>query len=222
MKWLRYLLNRAVRLGRLRTNAALAVRVRRPKPREQVWSEKQIESAIETAWKERPAIAVALAIAYDTGLRPVDIRNLTCNQIGSDRVTLTQVKTEKVTHLPIWPETVEAIERYLRKIGVQPLPNAVLLRTRRGRPYTKDYLAKEIRNVLTKAKIPKAVQLRDLRRTASKERAESDATEAEIAAAGGWSIERGSQILDVYNPRTFKLARKAQEKRRRNKRGRKV
>lgn len=64
------------------------------------------------------------------------------------------------------------------------------------------------------AGIPDDVQLRDIRRTASKERAEAGATEAELAAGTGHSIERGSQILDVYNPRSYSLAKSAQDKRR--------
>ena len=223
MKWLRYLLNRAIRLGQLDRNPAMAVRVTRPPPRDTVWKPNQVEQAIAAAHREgQHAIGLALAVAYDTGLRPVDIRNLTHAQIEPDRLALIQAKTGKVTHLPLLRETRQAIDDYVAAMALAPLPNAVLLRTRRGRPYTKDYLAKGIRRVLRAAGVPDAVRLSDLRRTASKERAEAGATEAEIAAAGGWSIERGSQILDVYNPRTLELARNAQDKRRRNKSGRKV
>jgi hypothetical protein len=61
------------------------------------------------------------------------------------------------------------------------------------------------------------VQLRDLRRTASKERAEAGATEFEIASGTGHSIGYGSKILDVYNPRSFEAAKRAQDKRREHK-----
>jgi Phage integrase family len=155
-----------------------------------------------------------LAIAYDTSLRPVDIRNLTSGQVKEDRLEIVQAKTGRPAHLPLWPETVQVIRDYLVTVGAVPLANAPLLRTPRGRPYTKDYLAKQVRKVLRKAGIPDGVQLRDIRRTASKERAEAGATEAELAAGTGHSIERGSQILDVYNPRSYTLAKSAQDKRR--------
>ena len=47
------------------------------------------------------------------------------------------------------------------------MPAALVIRTRRGRPYTKDILAKDIRTVRRLAGLPGDLQLRDLRRTAT-------------------------------------------------------
>ena len=117
--------------------------------------------------------------------------------------------------MPLWPETIETIRVYQASRAVVPMASDVLLTTPRGRPFTKDYLAKGVRKILRKAGIADDVQLRDIRRTASKERAEAGATEAELAAGTGHSIERGAQILDVYNPKSYALAHAAQDKRRR-------
>jgi len=59
-------------------------------------------------------------------------------------------------------------------------------------------------------------QLPDLRRIASKERAEAraGATGAELASSTGHSIEHGSKILDTYNSRSFEQAKSAEDKRR--------
>ncbi len=39
---------------------------------------------------------------------------------------------------------------------------------------------------------------------------------------GDWSIARGGELLDIYNPRSYGLAKTAQAKRRRNMRRREV
>jgi hypothetical protein len=114
----------------------------------------------------------------------------------------------------LWSSTVRLLGLYKSKLGAVPLASATVLRTRRGKPYTKDRLTRDVRAVLRKAGIPDELRLSDLRRTASKERAEAGASEAELAAGGGWSIERGAAILDVYNPRTYEMAASAQAKRR--------
>jgi integrase len=215
MKDLRYLLNRAMRLELVTRNAALAIRVEQPKARQVVWKPEQVQHAIDKAWGAGfQGAAVALAIAYDTSLRPGDIRTLTSEQVREDRITLTQAKTGRVQHCPLYPETKALIGRYTASLGVSGLPGAYVVRTRRGRPYTKDRLARDIRIILRAAGIPDAVQLRDLRRTASKERAEAGATEAELASSTGHSIKRGSEILETYNPRSFEQAQSAQDKRR--------
>jgi hypothetical protein len=99
-------------------------------------------------------------------------------------------------------------------------PEAILLRTPtntgryRGVPFSKDRLTKDIRKILDAAGVPKAVQMRDLRRTASVERAEGSATAAELATGIGHSIENSQRILDIYNPARFSMTKNAQDKRR--------
>ena len=65
------------------------------------------------------------------------------------------------------------------------------MRTRRGRPFTKDILAKDIRKVREKLGIPSELKLADLRRTAWTEMANKGATVPELANAlilGGWNL----------------------------------
>ena len=68
--------------------------------------------------------------------------------------------------LELWPETLEWIEAYHRELGIAQMPGALIVRTRRGRPFTKDILAKDIRQVREKLGIPSELKLSDLRRTA--------------------------------------------------------
>ena len=78
MKWLRYLFNYAIRLNKAGTNPTLAVRIKHPKPRRQLWREDQVLAVIAKGIEVgRPCIALAVQIAYDTSLHEGDILPLT-------------------------------------------------------------------------------------------------------------------------------------------------
>lgn len=223
MKDLRYLLNRAMRLRLISSNPALGFKVKQPESRDQQWTPAQVNKAITTGWEMGfRGAAVAIAIGYDTGLRPVDIRKLTVGEIEGGRVRLTQSKTGKPVELPLWAETTEWIAKYHEGLGIAAMPAALVVRTRRGRPYKKDRLARDVRKILRKAGIPDSVQLRDLRRTATTESAANEATVPELAAARGWAMGTAARNLDTYAVRSFGLAEAAQKKRPRNMRGPKV
>ncbi len=65
---------------------------------------------------------------------------------------------------------------------------------------------------VSKAAGIKNLQARDLRRTACVRLAEAGCTPIEIAAISGHSIERTSQILETYVPRTSKIGRAAMDR----------
>ena len=67
--------------------------------------------------------------------------------------------------IELWPETLEWIEAYHKELGIAQMPGALIVRTRRGRPFNTDILAKDIRQVLEKLVIPSELKLADLRRT---------------------------------------------------------
>lgn len=215
MKDLRYLLNRAAKFGLIGFNPALAVKVKQPPARKLRWSAEQVEAAIATATAEGyHGAALALGIAYDTGLRPGDIRALAWGQVQGDKLVLTQAKTGREIHAPLYPETVEAIRAYVAQLGAIPLPSAPLIRTKRGRPYTKDRLTRDVRLIQRRAGVPDALQLRDLRRTVTIEEAEAGATAAEMTAGRGWSHRTGVKMQDTYAPASLEMARAAKAKRR--------
>jgi site-specific recombinase XerD len=215
MKWFRYVMNRARKLGLIELNPTEVVTIRQPKARQATWEEEQVYDAIKIAWRQRQyGTAAAIAIMYDTSLRPGDVRMLPPEAFSEDRVTLVTAKTGTHAELPLSSETAKLVTRYKAKLGAIPMPGQPLLRTPRGRPFTKNSLAKKARDAMRRAGIPDEVQLRDLRRTASKERAEAGATAAELAASTTHSIARGSAILDVYNPPSYAMAKAAHDKRR--------
>lgn len=206
-------------------NPTYAVRIRHPRPRKSFWPRGTVWRAVRQAWRRGwPGVALAIAIAYDTGLRPQDVRALTPAQIDGNRLTLVPQKTEHLddseTVYLLWWSTVRLIARYQRTIGVVPMAHLPLIRSASGRPFgNRHHLAKQIRQVLRSAGLPDQLQLRDLRRTGNKEAAEGGATEAQLAARNRHSIEQSSRILDTYTPKTTALAEAAQAVRKRGKRG---
>jgi len=223
MKWLRYLFNFGLRYQLTNSNPAQAVRVKHPAARSEVWEPDQMQAVISKAIDlDLPCIALTIQIAYDTSLRQGDILALTWEQFDGESLWLKQGKTGKEQRVPLWPETVQMIEATRISSGAIPMKTAPIIRGPHGRRYLSDNFTHRFRDICRAAGVSNDLQFLDIRRTASKERAEAGATEAELAAGTGHSIEHGSQILDTYNPRSYALAKSAQDKRLRNKKGTKV
>ena len=98
----------------------------------------------------------------------------------------------------------------------------ISLRTRRGRLYSKDQLARNFRRIANLVGLPKSVQMRDLRRTAHIERLEGGANDQEARSAIGNSIDRNAALYDTYSVLSLDMAREAERKRREQKSGPKV
>lgn len=215
---LRYVLNYAARMGWIPYPPTRGVRMKTPPARRQRWRAADVWPVIRAAWRGgQPEIAVLVAIAYDTGLRPGDIRRLTQADLAGWRIRIAQAKTGQAVQCTLWPETRRLVKLYLarrRAAGLELLPGTPLLRGPRGGPLSATELSRRARVVMRAAGLDESLRLADLRRTASSERAEAGASAAELAAGGGWSIGRGAQILDTYNPATAALAEAAQAKRR--------
>lgn len=220
-KDLRYLLNYA---GRVRfekmtkaENPTYIIKNTAPKARTQKWTDAQVAQAIEAGWNAGyHGAATAVAIMYDTSLRPVDCRQLPPEHIDLDgcRVMIpSQSKTLNPHWTTLWPETVAIVRRYIAAFGATSLPGQPIIRTRTGVRYTQLQLGRDIRKVMNLACIPKEIQSRDLRRTAQYERATSGATSTELGAAAGQKVTSSQDIIDTYVPADFALAKAAQDKR---------
>lgn len=222
LKWLRWVFNAAMKEGKIVSNPALVVSVPKLPAREAVWAPTQVQGAVKAAWDRKMfGAAAALAIMYDTALRTSDVLALRPEQVTRDGVRTKPAKTQSTTDakadLPLWPETLRVIARYRAAIGVELLPGAPLIRSRTGKPYQRTQFARDVRKAMTDAKLPKALQARDLRRTATTESAEGGATAPELAARNVQSIKRSAEILDTYTLKTRRLAEAAQARRRRAK-----
>ncbi len=222
MKWFRYVFGFGIRFELTRSNPTLAIRIKQPPPRRHVWNPEQITAVIRAATDmERPCIALAVQIAYDTSLRPGDIRALTWGQFDCESFWLKQQKTGTDQRVPLWPDTIAMIQA--ARGDTIPMPGAPIIRAPHGRPYRKDNFEHRFRNICRAINLPDDLQFRDIRRTAATERAEGGATVAEIAASTGHSIAHGARILDTYvNTKNYEMAQNAQAKRLRNRKGPKV
>jgi integrase len=217
MKDFRYLFNRAVRLRKVDFNPGLAFEVKAPDPRSVYWTHDQVESAIKTGVKIGfDGAAVALAIAYDTGLSPKDIRKLTVGEISNGAWTGKREKTGEGFNVELTTETHNLIATYHRDLGVVPMPEALVVRTRRGVPFKKDRLSRDVRHILRAAGIPDAVQMRDLRRNVATELIEAGVTDAELEAAMGVSEKTSGKWRKTYAPASETMARNARLKRKTN------
>ena len=220
-KWFRYLLGFAVRYDLATSNPSHAVRIKKPASRTQTWTPDQVMAYIDRAWQEgERGFACIVAVIYDTSLRPSDARLIEDDEIsldaeleGEHHLARRQVKTGRPVKVPLWPETAALISVYRETLAFAPMAGTPLFRSRKGRPFSKDHLTRVARQLRDELGLDETLQLRDLRRTASKERADSDATAVELAAGAGWSIARGQNILDTYNPTTYANAKSAQVKR---------
>jgi integrase len=220
MKDLRFLFNRALKLRLIYYNPALAVTVKAPAPRKVYWEHEQVEKAICTGLEIGfDGAAIALAVAYDTGLSPADIRALTVGDVADGAWTGRRIKTGEGFNVELWPETLAMVKAYHKKLGVIPMKDALLVRTRRGKPFTKDRLGRDVRHILRNAGIPNIIQMRDLRRTVATEMVESGVTDAEIEAAMGVSSRTSGVWRKTYAPASETMARNARTKRNTNRKG---
>lgn len=217
-KWFRYLMGYALRLQLIAANPTRAVRVKHPPARRQLWPESSVDAVIATARDMGYAsIAVATMICYDTSLRPSDIRGLCWRQFDGESLWVVQAKTGRPHRTPLYPETITALKIHRRAGGVIQHDESPIVRNLRGKPYTKDGLTHVFRDICRAAGIPDDLQFRDIRRTASSERADAGATELELSAGTGHSPKTSAKIIETYNPPNYERAKSAQAKRRRKK-----
>jgi integrase len=217
LKDMRFLFNRAIKQNIIVYNPALAFTVTQPEPRTQKWEPDQVERAIKVGWDAGfRGAAVALAIAYDTGLSSADIRALTVGEVISGAWIGARTKTGVGYSVKLWPETLKLIEQYHDYLGVTPMPEALVVRSRRGKPFLKHRLSRDVRIILDKAGISKEIQMRDLRRTAASEIVEGGATDAELEAAFGVSSKTSGKWRETYAPASEAMADNARMKRNKN------
>jgi integrase len=220
-KWFRYTFGFGIRFALAKNNPTLAVRVKHPQSRRQVWEPRQVSAVIRAAIDAgRPCMALAIQIAYDTSLRAGDIRALTWGQFDGESLWLKQQKTGSDQRAPLWPETVAMIEE--SRGDTIPLAAAPIIRAPHGAAYTKDNFEHRFRDICRAAGIPSDLQFRDIRRTAATELAEGEATVPETAAVTGHSIAHSARMMDTYIRSNYSMAQNAQAKRRTNRKGPKV
>lgn len=200
----RVLYNFGRNIGAVNENPFDDMRLSRTKPRTSVWPVELVERVKENAIKlNMPSIALAIQLALDTGQRAGDLRTLTWASYKSGKLHFKQNKTGAVVHIPAM-KTLQIMLDLAERFSP-----SILVCEATKKPYNKDMLSRRFRDACEGIEGAEALQFRDLRRTAVVRLAEYGCTNSEIAAITGHSLNATTNILEVYLPRTSKMAENA-------------
>ena len=191
-------------IGVLEENPFTNLKVRTPKPRDQIWTPEEIEAfTIKAIEMNRASIARAVCLGANTGQREQDILAMSWNQYDGKYIQLKQKKTGVELTVPCLSWLREALNKATRKSTL------MVINDNTGAPYSGDYFRQLVRSIADASSIRKDLTFMDLRRTAVVRLAEAGCTTPEIASITGHSIEDCQRIIDTYLPKTKKLAENA-------------
>lgn len=205
--------NWGIRHGYSTFNPFSHVRTKKGKGRKIMWERKHVMAFLNTAfsrWEWRNA-GILFYCLYEWGQRVSDILKLKWPQIDlKDRmVTITQSKRGATVKLPISDGLHSVLEQQWKDF---PCRHLVAPRMRRVGAEWKAYDVLAINSIFHKiaeaAKLPKDLQLRDLRRTAITETIENGADMLTVMMLSG---HRSVASVSPYFVHTLKGSTKAQE-----------
>ncbi len=169
--------------------------------RRHVWSPEAEDRFLAVA---SPEMVLAYALHAYTAQRQSDLLAMTWAQYRGGSIRLRQGKTGAWVEVPV--------HRELRKVlDAAPRVSTHILTDARGRPWRADAFRHHWRATTLAAGLD-GLQNRDLRRTAMVRMAEAGATDIQIAAVSGHTIEETKKILETYIPRNAAMARAAVER----------
>jgi integrase len=171
--------------------------------RETVWTDDQFRAVADAA---SPEVRLAMHLLLYTAQRPGDVVKMAWSQYDAPngRIMVRQEKTGKrmreLLGVPVHKALRAALEAAPRKgplITVHPM----------GRAWTAASLRLHVHKAMKLAEVDRrALQNRDLRRTAVVKLAEAGASVPQIAAVTGHGLKAVEKILAVYLPRRSDVA----------------
>ena len=209
---------------------SLGIRAKQPKRRTAFWLHHETEILIRFAGSMRYlGLQAALAVAWDTQLSPVDVRNLTPNQLRQDAIgslfDLERAKTGRAAIGTLTEPTRAMVQAYIESLPFTLMPDMPIFHTRGsapgpngGRPrapvrYTKDTLGDDFRDVRKVAFPGDKRTIADFRRSGAVESTAGQVDPAALAAKMANSIDTNRELQKVYQPHTAALVRIADEAR---------
>lgn len=206
MRVLKLVFSFALEEGRVNENPVKGVRLIGLASRDQVWSDEEIKAVIDHCIKEkRRSIAVAIRIAQFVGQRQGDILRMTWRQYDGHNIKLKQSKTGKELSIPCHPQLKRDLD------ALDKTSTHIVVNEGTGQPY-KEFTFRHLVGDMIRSAEVKDRWFLDLRRTAAVRLAEAGCTSEEITAITGHSIEKGSNILETYIPRSSTMAGNAVRK----------
>jgi hypothetical protein len=215
---------------------SLAIRRETPKPRHQTWTEGEAVRLVKGAWRAGyRGLACIVAIAWDTGFAPVDVRTLTPADAfeagGEWGFAIDRDKTGVAVLGTLSPRTRRLILTYLDQLGASVFPDAALFRSRGyaagpkggrprvGVPYSKDALVDDFADVRRLVfGEGETRRLMDMRRSGAREANAGDVAMTALAAKMGNSIDTSKTLQRTYMPVNLAAVRTADEARRKGRR----
>lgn len=209
MRTLRRLMYWGVDEEKLTVNPAARIGIIDTPPRDRVAEEQEISLMRSQADKlGLPSIGTAILMGFFLGQRESDLLKLDWQQHYVEHgdyaaIRVKQNKTRQWVEVPLALELKERLTKISDRRGK-------ILKREDGKPYTRSCFCKRYEKI-RKSLIEnypelKTLQFRDLRRTVAVRLAEAGCSEIEISAVTGHRIETSRQILEVYVPRTGKMA----------------
>ena len=207
--------NHMIMLEKINRNPMKFVKKRQSKPRSVVWTQDQVITFLDAAYSkfEWRNIGLIVQMCYEWGQRPVDIRNLTFDQIDwlKRKVDITQTKRGSEVELPIPSELYPMLKQQHEDWGFQeyvvplhrPQDNAY-------RPFTVSNMTSYLKEVKAHCGLPDELQVGDLRKTAITELIESGVDSLQIQSVTG---HKNVRSLDPYNKFSFDTAKAALDRR---------
>lgn len=191
-----------------------------PKGRWQIWRALEIAKLADSAMKiGKPAMSIAIRIAWETALSPKDVRTLTLSMLKRDAsgAWFENDRSKTGIHFvcAISDELDGAIRGYVDGLGVVIPPTEPFLRTSRdAHQYTKARFIMDFA-LTRKAAFGNAENRRfqDIRRSANVEADLAGATPEERAEMLANSLDKDRNLEQTYTPRTVEKSRQMAAKR---------
>jgi hypothetical protein len=206
----------AIVFGLICKNPSLKIANTAPKGRSAIWSEPEIVALRDKAWElGYRGLAVAIAVAHDTQLSPVDVRGLTLGMRAADRhgvyfeTSLSSAKTSRKALATISKATELLIARYLAGLAFVLPADQPFIRNRSGHVYSKDTLGDDFRDVREIVFPSETRRLMDMRRTGNVEAVVGGAQPTHLAAKLANTLSQSNSIFDTYTPVQLAAVRKA-------------
>jgi len=211
------LMNYLVTIDVVPYNPMARVKKRSSEPRSVIWTHEQVEKFLDVAFTkfEYRSIGLIVLMCYEWGQRPVDIRNLTWDDVDLDKrvVTIKQSKRGAVVELPIPDNLYPMLKQQAQDLDFQqyvvphhrPQDNAY-------RPITVSQMTALLSEVKTIAGLPDDLRVGDLRKTAIVQMIESGVDHLAIQSVSG---HKSVASLNPYNKFSLKTAKSALDRRQR-------
>ena len=210
------LVNYAASLDLIQTNPMAKVKKLSYTQRSEVWTEKQVELFVETAftkfrWRSMGILAL---LCYEWAQRPKDIARLRWEAVDltGGSVTITQTKRGATVYLPIAKHLEAVLRQQNEDLGFQPWVVPDVNRPTGGyEPMTSSMMSLLAREIKEAAGIPSHLFVGDLRKSAITEMVSAGVDTAAIMSVSG---HKNIQSLNPYLKHTLEAATSALSTRR--------